>query len=54
MLLFYSAMLGRGYLSKRDEGKDHFFTFGVELGDGELFFLKVNSRGGVAPILRLL
>ena len=47
-------MLGKGYLSKTDEGKDHFFTFGVELGEGEFFFLKVKSCGGVAPILRLL
>ena len=34
-------MLGKGYLDNRDLGKFHRFSFGVELGEGVLFLLKV-------------
>ena len=53
-IIIYSSMLGKGYLDNRDLGKFHCFSFGVELGEGVLFLLKVKSCGGVEPILMLL
>ena len=51
---FYSSILGKGYLDRSVLGNTHFFTFGVEDGEGVLFLLNVNSCGGVDPILMLL
>ena len=36
-------MCGRGDLDRRDEGKFHFLTLGVEFGEGDVFLLKVQQ-----------